>query len=196
MLADILAVAPVQSSVVQLGGNKSRWGGLGLKVAVDPTYDALYGDRGTPTNWQKVEEQRVRKLRAKADKLMKLGPEEALQYLLAIQAEAAEFGDQKGTGFLWVIYHRIAERCADPKQWIDVLVPHKASSDLSRCSLTGCAANGRIKLAHILATLLESPEFRRVAISRVIRLPDPPDDLLSSALEHLNHVPLMSRICG
>ena len=191
MLSDVLAMPHCNRAWQTRTATIAKWADFDLQTNVDPTFDALYADRDFSRDWEEEQKNRISELQAITDTLTARPMEEILQFLAEIQTEAVEFGDRKGNGYLWVVYHHIAKNCENPTEWLDALIRRNATSEFLIPFVDRVLLSCSNQYGAGLNRLLEIPSYQRLAISRVVRLEPPNEALLSSALGLLNNPELV-----
>jgi hypothetical protein len=182
ILSDLLDMPHCNRAWRTRAATMAKWGELDLQIEVDPTFDALYADRDLTGNWEQEWRNRLSELDVLANELIKRPLEEALQYLADLRAEAIEFGYREGSGYLWAVYHQIAQKCDKPIEWFDALIRRNAQSDFLAPFLDRLSASDSIQHEATLGRLLEHPDYQSLAIGRVLPLQPPNNALLSSAI--------------
>jgi hypothetical protein len=194
MLCDVLQIPHCSRAWRTRAATISKWGRFDLPIEVDPLFDALYTDRDRLADWEQQQDKRFSYLQAQADALMQRPMEEVLQFLADIRTEAIEFGHSNASGYLWVIYQRIATQCDDPAAWLESLVAAAAPDNFLLHFLDRLLSANASQYVAALDRLLERVEYQPIAISRVLRLPTPNDDLLSKAVAILNESQLAEHL--
>lgn len=186
MLTDLLEMPQCTRAWRTRAATVAKWGGVNIEPRIDPVFDALYADRNMTTDWEKDYNGRVVELQGFADTLLTQPIAEALESLADIQREATEFGFQAGRSYLWVVYRRIAERCEEPNGWLDALVCRNMLPDFVVPFVDRLLTSDVERYQVVLRDLLEYPQFRPLAINRVLLMDPPKATLLSSALAVLD----------
>jgi hypothetical protein len=104
----------------------------------------------------------------------------------SLRAEATEIVYDSSHGYLCNLYGYICKSCDDLRNWINALVERKSPSEFVAPFVDCKATEDSSQYEAILEELLRCPEYQRLAVSRVLRLAQVNDFLLSSALALLN----------
>ena len=184
MLSDIVLLSATHPGILHRAAQIAKAIGLEVEIPLDANFDILYPVEDLE-NWKSAEERQVDTVRRLADQWSDLDPAWVVEQIISIEREArsAHIEWPRWTPLLCA---EIAPRTALPNIWIQALVDSSAPSDLMAPFLHRAAAISQSGWVDLALTCLEQPSLRWAAVSVVLTLPEPPEDLLAAALQQLD----------
>lgn len=186
MLSDLMRLPNCNRAWRTRARTLSHWGRLELQIDTDDEYELVYGDRDHSADWQEAEKTRFAALRVIAGEMIGHPVKEIATRLDAMRAEAIEFGQRHGNGYLWVIYDHIASNCANTREWLSCLVLKESPPEFIVPFVDRIVSNADEPVRDVFLQLLERPAYYHLAISRILRMPIFDPTLLAKAMEALS----------
>lgn len=156
--------------------------GLTKSLHTDPIAEVLFPSR-EPVDWQKAKERQQIAADKLAEEWCKKEPDQVVQILTTIEAEARAAGIS-----VWSwdshVCHRIAEISDDPVPWISALFTYKASPHLVEPFLDKLAKIDKTKAELWISVTLELPRLRVLGVSLVLQYYPSQSSLWSTASQY------------
>ena len=145
----------------------------------------LFAQREHGLDWKTQSDRRDAELQRVAEELARRPAAAAVAELASIEHDMTEFGGLPGGYDRASLYYHISRRVADPHSWIEHLITRGMKPEFVAAFLRpdGFAASGEYHT--LLHRLIAEPDYRQLAVVRVLQLSTPPEPLLKLALLHL-----------
>ena len=194
MLHDIVSLAEDHPGVLHWASQITQHLDLEIEIPLDPDFEILYPVENLE-DWKPAREQQISAVRELAKEWSKLDPVWVVERIASIEHEARSIGIGHPR-WTRVLCTGIAENTTSPNIWIQAMIDVDATSDLVEPLLCRAAEIAEPGWGELAFACLERPMLRGAAISLVLTLPDPPEDLLAAVLQEIDgYVPLVETLC-
>ncbi len=170
---------------------------LDFEIPLDTTFEILYPQRVMEDidNWRTAQKQQEHKVQTLADIWKQLDPAQVLQHLVWIEAEA-NLVDMQGSPWTRFLCVELAESTTQLQLWIELMLKTDLPSNLLEPFLDQSIRKTVPGWEELINRCLEHPKLQEAAISPILTLPAPPDDLLSRVFTILEgHSDLVRILC-
>jgi len=151
-------------------------------LAVEDAYTVLFPRERFPDDHDAWFAGLVATAEAEASEWMRLGAEGFARHICRLEQEA------RLSGMSWprltpTVCGKVASECEDPVEWAQALMTCDASSDLVACFLREATERGTNGYQDLTAQCFNRARYRHGAMGSVLRMTEPPGNLLRPALD-------------
>lgn len=188
LLHDVARAASDRPSVLRWALELAKVKGVRLPVEVDPEFLTLYPLRrpgDSPEQRERAFRDQEAAARRLAERWAASGDMSHLAGKLALWT--TEMGDAQGTWPVWTAFvcRQVASLVPNPADWADALREAGARPETVQPFLARAVDLHEPGWDGCLRACLDDSALRGPAVAVLLQLPDPPEDLLASSLNHL-----------
>ena len=183
VLIDIISIEPQKPGILHWAKQIAGIAGLDVHIKLDPEFEILYPieDR---RNFLEAEKKHRPKVHDLALRWSKRNPEEISLKIAQIEQEALST-DTKWPRWTPTLCYDLAGIVVSPVLWIGAIIDTNCTGDLIMPFLQKSAEINEDGWSDLILKCLDREIYRWVAISIVITLRHPPEDLLTRILDRL-----------
>ena len=150
---------------------------LDIDLTLDPEFEAVYPERQTF-----AVEEHLKLASSLSERLGSRSIEDIAGLLARIDAEARFAGMNITSGVLVTACDRLAEGLTDPAAAVDTVMNHNLPGELVEPFLRKAVTEDSPKWASLVRRCLDEPLYEQLAVSTIIKHPNPQPDLLEAAM--------------
>lgn len=183
MLQDIIRIAAGRPGILHWTNTIAQHLALDIQVPIDPAFEILYPQR-EPENGESVLQQQESDARALAYSWTHGIPNDIVSVIAAIESEA-RLANISWPRWTPLLCSEIAKTVSRPSAWAKALMENSVSPDLVEPFLLASATANEPEWSQIANACLLDLRFQPAAIKVLLTMPNPPTDLLNTALRSL-----------
>lgn len=198
ILLDIVALAEDRPGVRHWANQIGIALGLESEIPLDQALEILYPleDYDDLDNWKVAQAKHKEKVCELADKWSQMNPDHVINRITLIEQEAQLAEIRWHSRWTSALCFEIAERVSSPNKWIRAMIDAQTASDLVGPFLRKAIEADAPDWKDLVSLCLDHPTLRDAAVSLVLTLPAPPEDLLPKVLVNLEgYSSLVGIIC-
>lgn len=198
MLLDLISIAEEHPAVCEWASQIAKHIDLEAEIPLDQAFETLYParDYSDSDDWQVVEKRNRQRVRELANEWSRMPPEQVIRRITLIEQEANLApirGIRRWTPTLCI---ELADTVSSPSEWTRVMIRERVTSEFVEPFLWKVVERENKDWVALASACLDEPNLESAAISLVLKLSDPPEDLLSEAMSRLERfVKLVEIIC-
>ena len=177
MLRDLVEAAREHPGVQHILRRETERFGLDIDLTLDPEFEAVYPERQTF-----AVEEHLKLASSLSERLVSRSIEDIAGLLARIDAEARFAGMNITSGVLVTACDRLAEGLTDPAAAVDTVMNHNLPGELVEPFLRKAVTEDSPKWASLVRRCLDEPLYEQLAVSTIIKHPNPQPDLLEAAM--------------